>query len=72
MRGFWIRAIISPPGWRVTGSQSTYSMKKPTPFAIRWKGNYRLDGNTFIYIDRDTGRMSSIVGYPTRKITELG
>ena len=43
-----------------------------TTFAIGWKGNYRLDGNTFVYIDRDTGRMSSIVGYPTRKIAELG
>jgi len=43
-----------------------------TTFAIGWKGNYRLDGNTFVYIDRDTGRMSSIIGYPTRKIAELG
>ena len=43
-----------------------------TTFAIGWKGNYRLDRNTFVYIDRDTGRMSSIVGYPTGNIAELG
>jgi hypothetical protein len=43
-----------------------------TTFAIGWKGNYSLDGNTFVYIDRNTGRMSSIVGYPTRKMAELG
>ena len=43
-----------------------------TTFAIGWKGNYRLDRNTFVYIDRDTGRMSSIVGYPTGEIAELG
>jgi len=49
-----------------------YFEKTDTTFAIGWKGNYRLDGNTFVYIDRGTGRMSSIVGYPTRKIAELG
>lgn len=43
-----------------------------TTFAIAWKGNYRLDGEAFVYVDRDTGRMSSIVGYPTRKIADLG
>ena len=43
-----------------------------TTFAIAWKGNYRLDGEAFVYVDRDTGRMSSIVGYPTRKIAGIG
>jgi hypothetical protein len=43
-----------------------------TTFAIEWKGNYRLDGDTFVYTDLDTGRTSSILGYPSRKIADLG
>jgi hypothetical protein len=49
-----------------------YFEETDTTFAVAWKGNYRLEGTTFVYIDRDTGRISSIVGYPTRKIAELG
>jgi hypothetical protein len=49
-----------------------YFEETDTSFAIGWKGNYRIDDHTFVYIDRDTGRISSIVGYPTRKIAELG
>ena len=39
-----------------------------TNFAIGWKGNYRIDGPAFIYIDRDTGRLTAIIGYPTEAI----
>jgi hypothetical protein len=35
-----------------------------TIFAIGWKGRYRIEGDTFIYIDSDTGRVSTILGYP--------
>jgi hypothetical protein len=52
--------------------EPVYFEETETTFAIGWKGNYRIDGNTFVYIDRDTGRISSIIGYPTRKIAELG
>jgi hypothetical protein len=41
-------------------------------FAIGWKGNYRIDGSAFIYIDRDSGRIRTILGYPTRKIAQAG
>jgi hypothetical protein len=43
-----------------------------TTFAIAWKGDYRIDGHTFVYIDHDTGRVLNVLGYPTRKIGELG
>jgi hypothetical protein len=43
-----------------------------TQFAIGWKGNYRIDGNAFVYIDRDTGRIVTILGYPVRRIAEWG
>jgi hypothetical protein len=43
-----------------------------TNFAIEWKGNYRIEGESFIYIDRSSARIVSILGYPTAKIAELG
>ena len=43
-----------------------------TRFAIRWKGEYRIDGEAFVYIDRDSGRVVTILGYPARQIVELG
>jgi hypothetical protein len=43
-----------------------------TRFAIEWKGEYRIDGNAFVYIDHDTGRIVTILGYPVRRITEWG
>jgi hypothetical protein len=38
-----------------------------TRFAIDWKGQYRIDADTFVYIDKDTGRIFSILGYPIRR-----
>ena len=43
-----------------------------TSFAIGWTGNYRIDGPAFIYSDRKTGRVTTIVGYPTKKIAQMG
>jgi hypothetical protein len=43
-----------------------------TTFAIGWKGNYRIDGPTFVYSDRKTGRVTTIEGYPTKKIAQMG
>lgn len=41
-------------------------------FAIDWNGNYSIDGDVFIYIDRNSARVVSILGYPTRRIAQLG
>jgi hypothetical protein len=43
-----------------------------TTFAIGWKGNYRVDGDAFIFIDSDSARIVTILGYPTDRIAELG
>jgi hypothetical protein len=43
-----------------------------TRFAIGWKGEYRIDGDAFIYIDRDSGRIVTILGYPVNRIAEWG
>ena len=36
-----------------------------TAFAIDWPGSYRIEGPAFVYIDRRSGRVSTIIGYPT-------
>jgi hypothetical protein len=43
-----------------------------TNFAISWKGNYRIEGRAFVYADRECGRVTAILGYPTAKIVQLG
>jgi hypothetical protein len=41
-----------------------------TTFAIGWKGRYRIEGPAFIYSDQDTGRVITILGYPTDKLSQ--
>jgi hypothetical protein len=40
-------------------------------FAIEWKGSYRIDGPAFVYSDRDTGRVITVLGYPTDKLVGI-
>jgi hypothetical protein len=42
-----------------------------TSFAIGWKGNYQIDGDAFVFIDRDTARITTVLGYPTRRLAQL-
>lgn len=49
-----------------------YIEETDTNFAIGWKGNYRIDGKAFVYIDRDSGRVVTILGYPADRIAKLG
>ena len=52
---------------RATPSRST--SKKPTPLsAIDWNGHYCIEGAAFVYTDRDTGRITTVLGYPTNKL----
>jgi hypothetical protein len=43
-----------------------------TSFAIEWKGQYRIEGAAFVYADRDTSRVTTILGYPVQKIAQAG
>ena len=45
-----------------------YLEETDTSFAIEWKGRYRIEGPAFIYADQSTGRVTTILGYPTQKI----
>ncbi len=39
-------------------------------FQIAWPGNYRLDGPAFVYTDRQSRRVSTILGYPTQLLAK--
>jgi hypothetical protein len=43
-----------------------------TSFAIGWKGNYQIDGDAFVFVDRDTARITTVLGYPTDRLAQLG
>jgi hypothetical protein len=49
-------------------SEAVHLEETDTTFVIAWKGSYRIDGPAFIYSDRDTGRTTTILGYPTDKL----
>jgi hypothetical protein len=40
-------------------------------FSIEWKGNYRIEGAAFIFVDRNTRGTRAILGYPTQKLEQL-
>jgi hypothetical protein len=39
-------------------------------FTIGWTGTYRIDGQAFVYSERNSGRVRTILGYPIRRIIE--
>jgi hypothetical protein len=52
-------------------SEPIHIEETDTTFAIGWKGRYRIDGPAFVYSDRDTGRVATILGYPTEKLSQI-
>jgi hypothetical protein len=44
--------------------RTVYIYETDKDFAIHWQGNYRIDGEVFVYADHTTGRVVSILGYP--------
>ncbi len=52
--------------------ESIHFEETDTSFAIGWKGNYQIHGDAFVFIDRDTARVTTILGYPTRRLAQLG
>ena len=53
-----------------TPNHST-SKENETTFTIDWKGSYRIEGAAFVYMDRETGRLATIHGYPTHKLIQM-
>jgi hypothetical protein len=53
------------------GNEPIHIEESDTTFAIGWKGRYRIDGPAFVYADRDTGQLATILGYPTDKLSQI-
>jgi hypothetical protein len=50
--------------------ESIYLEETDTSFAIEWRAEYRIEGSAFVYADRETGRVTTILRYPTQKISQ--
>jgi hypothetical protein len=41
-----------------------------TSFAVGWQGGYEIRDAAFIFADRESGRVTTILGYPTQRIVD--
>lgn len=48
-----------------------YLEETDTNYAIGWQGRYRIDGDTFIYEDNQSRRLSAIRGYPIHRLLRI-
>jgi len=39
-------------------------------FTVGWQGGYEISGAAFIFVDRESGRVTTILGYPTQRIVD--
>ena len=53
-------------------SEPIHIEESDTTFAIGWKGRYRIEGPAFVYADNDSGRVTTILGYPTDRLAQIG
>lgn len=60
---------LATPVARDGDALSVHIEETDTNFAIGWTGLYRIDGATFVYRDKDSGNVRTILGYPTQRIT---
>jgi len=54
------------------GPEQIYFEETDTNYTIGWKGIYRIEGRAFLYIERKSWRIITILGYPTVEIARLG
>jgi hypothetical protein len=52
--------------------EELYFEETDASFAIGWKGNYQIEGDAFVFIDSATARVTTILGYPTLRLAQLG
>jgi mevalonate kinase len=43
-----------------------------TTFTVAWTGQYGIVGPAFLYTDRESRRVTTMFGYPTRKLAQMG
>ena len=69
MPGCWTRGTISPRRLLGRDPLSVHMEETDTTFAIGWQGQYRIDGAAFVYADSVSGRVITILGYPTQQLS---
>ena len=53
-------------------SEPIHIEETDTTLAIGWNGRYRIDGPAFVYADNDSGRVTTVLGYPTDQLAQIG
>jgi hypothetical protein len=53
-------------------SEPIHIEETDTTLAIGWTGRYRIDGPAFVYAANDSGRVTTILGYPTDQLAQIG
>ena len=43
-----------------------------TTFTVAWTGQYGIVGPAFLYTDRESRRVTTLFGYPTQKLAQMG
>ena len=61
---------LAVPIARAGESLPVHIQDTDTNFAVAWMGNYRIDGELFIFRDKDSGNTRTIFGYPTERIAQ--
>lgn len=61
---------LAAPIARQREALSVHIEDNDTNFIVAWTGSYRIDGELFIYRDKDSGNTRTIFGYPTERIRE--
>jgi len=63
--------IASPPASPTTANPESIAFEETgASFQIAWPGGYRLDEPAFVYTDRHSRRVSTILGYPTHLLAK--
>jgi hypothetical protein len=63
--------LLDPSGQLAARLEPFHIEETETTFTIDWKGSYRIEGVAFVYMDRETGRLATIHGYPTHKLIQM-
>jgi hypothetical protein len=61
---------LATPIARQGEALSVHIEDSDTNFIVAWTGSYRIDGELFLYRDKDSGNTRTIFGYPTERIAQ--
>src|SRR5215469_14868453 len=59
---------LATPIARQGTALSVHIQDRDRNFTVEWAGNYQIDGDLFLYREKDSGNTRTIFGYPTARI----